>query len=57
MFMAEFVGRVLDLTKRVSGHPNYLVLFVMAASAYLVALGIIQLMLPRLEPMEDVEQA
>jgi MFS transporter, ACS family, hexuronate transporter len=49
MFVAELVGYILDWTARAYGTKQYLVLFVMAASAYLVALGIIQLLLPRLE--------
>jgi MFS transporter, ACS family, hexuronate transporter len=53
MLMAEFVGQVLNLTKTLSGRPNYLVLFIVAASAYLLALAIIHLMLPRLEVMNE----
>lgn len=52
MLIAILVGHILDWTH------NYLVPFCIAASAYLVALGIIHWMLPRLEPMEfDAEAA
>jgi hypothetical protein len=40
------VSRILDFTNN-----NYLVPFGLCANVYLVALGIIHLLLPRLEPM------
>ncbi len=46
MFFAQLVARVLHLT-----HNNYRVPFLIAASVYLIALGLIHLLLPRLEPM------
>jgi ACS family hexuronate transporter-like MFS transporter len=45
MFIAKLVGFVLDTTH------SYAVPFAIASSVYLVALGILQLLLPRLEPM------
>jgi len=47
MFVAKAVGWVLDETGK-----NYLIPFLMAGFSYLAALGVIHLMLPRLEPME-----
>ncbi|HEY5910594.1 MAG TPA: MFS transporter [Verrucomicrobiae bacterium] len=47
MCVAKVVGWVLDATNK-----NYLVPFLMAGFAYLVALGVIHLLLPRLEPMK-----
>jgi ACS family hexuronate transporter-like MFS transporter len=44
MFIAKLVGWILDAT------GSYVPIFVIAASAYLVALGIIHLLAPRLEP-------
>lgn len=44
MFIAEFTGLVLQFTH------SYLPMFIIAASAYLIALLIIQLLAPRLEP-------
>ncbi len=46
MVFAQLVSRVLDAT-----HNNYAVPFAIAASTYLIALGVIHLLLPRLEPM------
>lgn len=46
MGFAQVVSRVLHLT-----HNNYLVPFCLAASVYLLALLLIHLLLPRLEPM------
>jgi len=54
MGFAQLVSRVLHFT-----HNNYLVPFALAASSYLLALGLIHLLLPRLQPMrlaEGVEQ-
>jgi ACS family hexuronate transporter-like MFS transporter len=47
MFFAQIVSRVLHATNN-----NYLVPFAMAASSYLLALGLIHLLLPRLERLE-----
>ena len=46
MGFAQLVSRVLDAT-----HNNYAVPFAIAASTYLVALVVIHLLLPKLEPM------
>ena len=46
MFFAQVVSRILDFT-----HNNYLVPFGLCATLYLLALGLIHLLLPRLEPM------
>jgi ACS family hexuronate transporter-like MFS transporter len=46
MFMAEFVGFILDATH------SYVLLFAIASGAYFVALGILHLLLPKLEPMK-----
>jgi len=46
MFFAQIVSRILDFT-----HNNYLVPFGLCATVYLLALGCIHLLLPRLEPM------
>ena len=47
MFVAKVVGWVLDATGK-----NYLIPFLMAGCAYLVALGVVHFMLPKLEQME-----
>jgi ACS family hexuronate transporter-like MFS transporter len=49
MFVAKLVGYILDWTEKTYGTKQYLIPFVMAACAYLVALGIIHFLLPRLE--------
>jgi ACS family hexuronate transporter-like MFS transporter len=46
MLIATFTGFVLQIT------GSYLPMFVIAGSAYLVALAIIQLLVPRLEPAQ-----
>jgi ACS family hexuronate transporter-like MFS transporter len=51
MLIALLVGYILDWTH------NYLTPFCIAASAYLVALGIIHWMLPRLEAMQFDEES
>jgi len=51
MFFAQIVSRVLHFT-----HNNYLVPFALAASTYLLALGLIHLLLPRLEPLRLSDQ-
>lgn len=43
MFFAEFVGHLLKWT-----HNNYLILFIIAPTAYLLAFGIIQLLVPNI---------
>jgi ACS family hexuronate transporter-like MFS transporter len=45
MFMAKFVGFVLETTH------SYVILFAIASGAYFAALGILQFLLPHLEPM------
>jgi MFS transporter, ACS family, hexuronate transporter len=47
MGFAQIVSRILHFS-----HNNYLVPFALAASTYLLALGLIHLLLPRLEPMQ-----
>jgi ACS family hexuronate transporter-like MFS transporter len=49
MFIAEIVGHVLQATGK-----NYLVPFLMAGFAYLIALLVIHLILPNLEKMEPL---
>ncbi|MDO9489536.1 MAG: MFS transporter, partial [Sphingomonadaceae bacterium] len=48
MFMAKFTGWMLDTT------GSYLPMFIIAGSTYLVALLIIHLLVPRLEPAEGI---
>jgi ACS family hexuronate transporter-like MFS transporter len=43
MFFGFFIGFVLQLT-----HGNYVPVFVLAGSAYLVAIAVIQLLAPKL---------
>ena len=45
------IGWILDWTQTTYGEKDYLIPFLMAASAYMVATGGIHLLLPRLEPM------
>ena len=45
MFIALIVGRILQAT------GSYVPIFVMAGSAYLVALAIIQLLVPKMTPV------
>jgi MFS transporter, ACS family, aldohexuronate transporter len=47
MVFAQIVSRVLEVT-----HNNYFVPFALASMAYLVGLGVIHLLLPRLETMK-----
>ena len=47
ILFVQIVSRVLHYTNN-----NYIIPFAMAASAYLLGLGIIHLLLPRLDPME-----
>jgi MFS transporter, ACS family, hexuronate transporter len=46
------IGKILDFTERVYHRKEYVIPFVMAASAYLIAATVIHLLLPRLEPMK-----
>jgi ACS family hexuronate transporter-like MFS transporter len=46
MLIALVVGEILQRTR------SYELIFIAAASFYLVALGLIQVLAPRLEPME-----
>ena len=46
---------LLDWTNATYGEKDYLIPFVMAGSAYLIATAIIHLLLPRLEPMKFAE--
>jgi ACS family hexuronate transporter-like MFS transporter len=46
MFIAEAVGFVLQKT------GSYSLIFVFAACAYLVALGLIQVIVPKLTPVQ-----
>lgn len=50
--MAVIVGYILEVT-----HSNYKIPFFIAGSAYLIALLIIHLLVPRIEPVEDLEGA
>jgi hypothetical protein len=50
--MAVIVGYILQVTG-----GNYRVPFYIAGSAYLIALLIIHLLVPRLEPVEDIDRA
>jgi ACS family hexuronate transporter-like MFS transporter len=49
LLLSTLVGYLLDWTEKVYGQKDYLIPFLIAASAYLVATGIIHLLLPRLE--------
>ncbi len=51
ILFSTLIGLVLDWTEKISGKKEYLIPFVIAGSAYLVATGVIHLLLPRLEPM------
>ena len=49
--LSTLIGCILDWTKAAYGEKDYLIPFLMAGSAYLVATAVIHLLLPRLEPM------
>jgi ACS family hexuronate transporter-like MFS transporter len=49
--MAVIVGYILEVT-----HSNYRIPFIIAGSAYLVALLIMHLLVPRIEPIDHIEQ-
>ena len=51
MIFAEVIGKVLDRT------GNYWVLFLIGSTAYLIAFGIIHMLVPRMEPAKFPEQA
>ena len=48
MFIASIVGHILQAT------GSYFIPFVIAGAAYLIALGVMQLMVPKLEPVQFV---
>jgi ACS family hexuronate transporter-like MFS transporter len=50
VLFAQLIGRVLDWSKAVTGEKDYLIPFIIAGSAYLIATIIIHVLLPRLEP-------
>ena len=52
LVLSTLVGQILQWTQAVYGKEDYLIPFVIAGSAYLVATAIIHLLLPRLEPLE-----
>jgi hypothetical protein len=47
MFFAQLVSRILQVTNN-----NYVVPFAVASLAYVIALGIMHLLVPKLERME-----
>lgn len=49
---AVATGYILDRT-----HNNYLIMFLVAGSIYLLALVLVHLLVPRLDPIEDVQAA
>jgi ACS family hexuronate transporter-like MFS transporter len=49
ILIAQVAGRVLDAT------GSYYTLFVAAPTAYLVAIGVVQLLSPQLEPLKASE--
>lgn len=51
ILFSTLIGWILDWTKAVYGEPDYMIPFMIAASAYLVATAVIHLLLPRLEFM------
>jgi len=51
LLFSTFVGWLLDWTETVYGEKDYAIPFLMAASAYLTAAGIVHLLLPRLQSM------
>ena len=51
LVLSTSIGRILDWTNAEYGAKDYLIPFIVAGSAYLVATTIIHLLLPRLEPM------
>jgi ACS family hexuronate transporter-like MFS transporter len=58
LILSTAIGYILDWTQATYGEKDYLIPFVIAGSAYLVATLLIHLLLPRLEPLAlhtDVE--
>lgn len=51
LFFSTLIGFVLDWTQEHYGEKDYLIPFLMAGSAYLLAALVVQILLPRLEPM------
>jgi len=51
LVFSTLIGYILDWTQAAYGEKDYLIPFLMASSAYLVATAGIHLLLPRLEPM------
>ncbi|MEN6405459.1 MAG: MFS transporter [Thermoguttaceae bacterium] len=51
LFLSTLIGLVLDWTEAKYGDKDYLIPFLIAGSAYLIATAVIHLLLPRLEPM------
>jgi ACS family hexuronate transporter-like MFS transporter len=51
MFFGVIIGMILQMT-----HGNYLPVFLIAGTAYLVAIGTIQLLAPRLAPVKIGEE-
>jgi MFS transporter, ACS family, hexuronate transporter len=51
VLLAPLIGYILDRTNEDYGQKDYLIPFMIAGSAYLIATLIIHLLLPRLEPM------
>jgi len=49
--LSTLIGWILDWTQARYGEKDYLIPFLIAGSAYLLATGVIHLLLPRLEPM------
>ena len=51
LFLSTLIGFILDWTKAAYGEKDYLIPFLIAGSAYLTATLVIQILLPRLQPM------
>jgi ACS family hexuronate transporter-like MFS transporter len=51
LLFSPFIGAVLQRTH------NYLIPFIISGTAYLVALGVLQLLVPRLQPVSLEEAA
>ena len=51
LVLSTSIGYILDWTADASGKEDYLIPFIIAGSAYLIATVLIHLLLPRLEPM------
>ena len=51
LVFSTLIGWILDWTEATYGEKDYLIPFLIAGSAYLVATAVIHLLLPRLEPM------